>query len=290
MRIEDNVIFDYNSIIFYVHIPKSGGSTIREGLMGYFNHNECLRIGEPYHTHYLNNIYSDNKNEIHLNKIKSLIKSLIRKPYQLLKKKFQLKNKHNLLFRDFYSLKTDELQKIRFISSIQERNNVPQILGKDYLYIMTIRNPLERIQSYYFEARRNKDGKKPYILAAKKYNIDDFIKYMIDQRPFMVCNTYSRCISGSEKFEISRKIIEDKFYLVAPIERINEFSELLTLQFFGKSKKFEKKRIGENNPNENIISDKIKELVISNNQVDIKLKEYVAEKFDKIYNSFNFKN
>ena len=42
MRIEDNVIFDYNSIIFYVHIPKSGGSTIREGLMGYFNHNEVV--------------------------------------------------------------------------------------------------------------------------------------------------------------------------------------------------------------------------------------------------------
>jgi hypothetical protein len=190
---------------------------------------------------------------------------------------------NDLIFRDFYSLTKNELQRLRFISSIQERNIVPPILGKEYLYITLIRDPAERIQSYYFEAKRNKSNRKPYIIAAKKYNIDDFVKYLFDERPYMVKNPYSRSISGTENFEITHKIINDKYYLAAPIERMDDFCRLLTIKFFGKAQIFEKMRVGENNPKKNIMTDKINQLIISNNQSDINLKKHIESEFDRIY-------
>ena len=53
MKIEIDPVIDINKILCFVHIPKSGGSTLREGLFNYFNPNECLRLGVPLFTHYI---------------------------------------------------------------------------------------------------------------------------------------------------------------------------------------------------------------------------------------------
>ncbi len=41
--------------------------------------------------------------------------------------------------------------------------------------------------------------------------------------------------------------------------------------------------LGKNNPKDNIISDKVNQLIISKNQSDINLKEHIKSEFDRIY-------
>ena len=51
----NKIYSDYNSIILHVHIPKSGGTTVRENLVKLFKDYQVLRINEPNMNHYLSN-------------------------------------------------------------------------------------------------------------------------------------------------------------------------------------------------------------------------------------------
>ena len=46
---------DYNSVIYHVHVPKSGGSSVRECLAKYFKDYQFLRLNEPSINHYYSN-------------------------------------------------------------------------------------------------------------------------------------------------------------------------------------------------------------------------------------------
>lgn len=291
MIIEKNLNFDESSVIYFIHIPKSGGYTVREGILKYFNRNECLRINEPESTHYQNinisnNLQSPKKKEIVKNFIKKIpLLTYIYNKFNIFKK--LLNNKEiDPLYRNFNSLSKGDLNKIRFISSSKDICKFEKINEKQNFYLMIIRDPLSRIQSSYYYARTKEFGRKPYIQAAKKYNIDDYVKFLLDNRPQWICNTYSLCISGTNNFKKSCKIIDDVFYLAAPLEKMDEFAMLLTYKFFGKSKLFDIKNINKNNPKKIMFSDKTKEIIITNNSVDIKLKSYIETEFERIYKIF----
>lgn len=291
---------DYNSVIYHVHIPKSGGSSVRECLAKYFKDYQFLRLNEPSINHYNNNQINsivDHKNE---NKIKKWLKqnSITKKYIYLAKfiKDFYNKNE-NLIFRDFHLLSTKEKQDLRFISSFQERMFIPNILGKNYLKIMIIRDPVSRIQSYYFQAKkRNKkkhdDNKsqnisKPYMIAADKYDIDDFIKYLYDERPYVVNNPNCVCLSGTQDFLITKTIIDTEFFLAAPIEQLDKFLQLITIKLFKekKNEQFQRYNTGENNPKKILISDKLIERIKLSNKADIDLKNHIELEFNNILNN-----
>ena len=103
----------------------------------------------------------------------------------------------------------------------------------------------------------------------------------------MVKNPYSVCISGTEDFAKAKKIIDTEFFLAAPIEKMDEFSQALTLKLFSKKGNFEKYNVGYNNPKKIIISDKLIELIKSSNQADIDLKKHIETEFDLIFKNLN---
>ena len=272
---------DHNSILFYAHIPKSGGSSVRENLRFYFNDDQVLRLFEPGINHYIESqIYSSYrpKNE---NKIKKVLKKI----KDSLNKFF--KKNDTSIFRDFNSMTTLEKEELRFISSNQERMTIPHILGKHFLKIMTIRDPLSRIQSYYFEAKKNNGKhKKPYQEIASKYDINGFINYLYDKEPLMVNDPYCVCLSGTRDFLITKKIIDNEFFLAAPIEKIDEFLNLLTIKLSLKKINFKKYRVSNTNLKENIINSELTDKIISTNKADIDLKKHIELEFQNILNSY----
>lgn len=214
----DKIYSDYNSIILHVHIPKSGGTTVRESLVKLFKDYQVLRINEPNMNHYLSgriDSFIDYKDKY---RIKKWLKKFV-----ITKKIVHIKNSiknfynrdENSIFRDFYSLTTKEKQDLRFISLLQERMTIPNILGKNYIKTFIIRDPISRIQSYYFQQKKKNKIKhdnnrsnyitKPYMIAADKYDINDFIKYLYDERPFIVSNPNCVCLSGTNDFLTAKK-------------------------------------------------------------------------------------
>ena len=290
---------DYNSVIYHVHVPKSGGSSVRENLSIYFKDYQVLRILEPSINHYYGNqinSFTDYKEE---NKIKKWLNkfSIIRKTIYLKNfiKKFYSQN-DNLLLRDFSLLSTKEKQDLRFISSIQERMSIPNILGKNYLKIMIIRDPVLRIQSYYFQAKkrnktkhgnnRSQDIRKPHMLAADKYDINDFIKYLYDEKPYLVSNPNCICLSGTQDFLTTKKIIDTEFFLAAPIEQLNNFLQLISIKLLKEKKKkqFQKYNSYKHNPENILISEKLIERIKLTNKADIDLKKHIELEFQNILN------
>jgi hypothetical protein len=294
----NKIYIDYNSIILYVHIPKSGGTTVRENLVKFFKDYQVLRINESFMNHYLSgriDSFIDHKD-------KSRIKIWLKK-FGITKKIIRITNSiknfynfdDNSIFRDFYSLTTKEKQDLRFISLLQERMSIPNILGKNYLKTFIIRDPVSRIQSYYFQAKKKNKIKhnnnssnqisKPYMVAAEKYNINDFIKFLYDEKPWIVSNPNCVCLSGTNDFLITKKIIDKEFFLAAPIEKLDKFLELISIKLFANKKiKYQKYNVGINNYEKIIISEKLIEKIKLTNKADIDLKDHIELEFEDILN------
>lgn len=285
-----NAYIDYNSVIFYAHIPKSGGTTVRENLKNFFNPNQVLRLTEPGINHYIDGKINSFNEPNEQNEIKKWLK----RKFPIIKKVIKVKNSSknffkindNLSERDYYSLTTEEKQNLRFISSSQERMTVPNILGKNFLKIMTIRDPLRRIKSYYFEAKRAKNPIKPYQIAATKYDVNGFINYLYDNENYMVSNPYCVFLSGTQDFLITKKIIDTEFFLAAPTEKIDEFLNLLVSKIFLEKKEFRKYRVSNENQDKAIISDKLIDRIISTNKADIDLKKHIESEFKNILDNY----
>lgn len=281
---------DYNSILLHLHIPKSGGSSVDENLKKYFTSEQFLKIGEPSINHYcgknINSYIEYNRDDI----IKKLIRkfNFINKLLQFQKNFKHIFTKNVSPFRDFSSLTLSQKQTLRFISSYQERNVIPPILGKHYLQTIIIRDPLSRLQSYYFQAKKQFKSKKPYIIAAHKYDINGFINYLFDYQPYMLNNPYCVCITGTEDFLKAKKIIDKDFFLAAPIERLDDFLNIMTLKLFSKRGNFIKYNKGYNNPKKIIISENLIDKILLTNQPDIKLKKYIEQEFGSIYEKIKF--
>lgn len=280
---------DHNSVIFYLHLPKSGGTSVRLNLSKFFNENQIIRLYEPSINHFVGKQTNDflkksKKNFIIEKKIK--IKNYIKKLFQ--KKKSQLNRwgeNENILLRDFDSLKNNEKQNLKLIITSTERMTDPSILGKHFLKILTIRDPISRLQSYYFEAK-NKNLTKPYQIIASKYDINDFIKYLYNEKPYMVSNPYCVCLTGTQDFLIAKKKIDTEFFLAAPIEQLNNFLELIRMKFCFEKKEFTRYRVSKLNPERTIISDKLLDKIISTNKADIDLKKHIEIEFKKILDNY----
>ena len=289
----NKIYHDYNSIILHIHIPKSGGTTVKENLSTFFKTNQIAKLREPYINHYHTNSINSSIEQINKNKIKEWLKKnflLARKISQMRQLKYDLNDfTEKTNFRDFELLTTKEKKDLRIIYSIQERMTVPNISGKHFLKTLVIRDPVSRIQSYYFQAKKkNKKNTKPYMIAAQKYDINDFIEYLYDERPYMVNNPNCVCLSGTEDFSITKKIIDNEFFLAAPLEKINEFMKLICLKLFSKSINFKSYNVSNNNPKEICISDKLINKLLISNKSDVDLKKHIEIEFNNILSKNNF--
>ena len=286
-------VIDYNSIFVLVHIPKSGGTSVRKNISIFFNEDQILRIGEPPINHYVGNQINSKSNYNASNKITNFIKKYpagiyISKLHKNLKFFFK---KIDPIDKKFEDLSYEEKNNLRFISTYQERYTDPVISGKHFLRLLIIRDPVSRIQSYYFNCLKKKNSKKPYAKIAHKNDINYFIEYLYEFRPYMISNPYTVCLSGTNDYLSAKNIINKKFFLAAPQERINDFLYLINSRIFHKNKQDIKKfNVNTLNSKKIIISDSLVRKIISTNQADINLKKYIESEFNSIFYNYKKKN
>lgn len=106
---------DYNSVILHVHIPKSGGTSVRENLVKYFNDNQVLRMPEPGINHFIGNKI----NSVFESKEENEIKKWLKNNLPLIRAVMKIKN----FSKNFFKKNNNFIFKI-IISSQLKKNKV----------------------------------------------------------------------------------------------------------------------------------------------------------------------
>lgn len=102
----------------------------------------------------------------------------------------------------------------------------------EFKTIILLREPVVRIPSVYrFERQQN--GVTPGAIAAKKYNIADYIRWRLDVRPGTVCNYFTNFITTNlnvkneeDKFQQAKNIIKNVF-MVGIVEEFSNSIKVL---------------------------------------------------------------
>jgi hypothetical protein len=154
--------------------------------------------------------------------------------------------------------------------------------GRDIRYITIIRNPLDRMISYYnfvttFPAHHHYD-------EVNEMDIYAFYEYLESKNDPEYSNLQCYLITGraSRSFEQARDLIDSKFFAAAPVERSTEFIQYLSLRMgWPKSVPYEVRNISPKKMTSDKIDDNLKKFLLKHNNEDYKLYNYIVNKFDE---------
>jgi hypothetical protein len=157
---------------------------------------------------------------------------------------------------------------------------IHQLFGRRARYFSVVREPLERLESYYNFVKRCEVHR--YYRKAQELDIDSFFQSLIDTDDIEISNLQCLMIAGDEDPDLALQRAEQDFELIIPLPRVNDGISLLC----------DKLGIGRRQmPEENVtahaskmtslrksVYDKIVEL----NRGDARLYAQVCEKFGRI--------
>lgn len=126
-------------------------------------------------------------------------------------------------FCDWKKLDGNVLKKYRIYAG--HYNYAPKEIEVDPLIFSVIRDPVDRAISLYHYLKTRPEHKL-HELAVDK-DILTFYKKAVEIAPDYVSNTQTLRVSGSREFEKARKIIEDKYFLIAPFDNLDQFFKCL---------------------------------------------------------------
>ena len=183
---------------------------------------------------------------------------------------------------NFVKMKPSDRNKIKLLRGHMYFGAHKYFDGDTY-YFGLVRNPIERMISFYNEVT-SRD--REWFPKDERKTFKDFIEN-VDKYHFQGNNGQTRALAGEnveEKdiFNNALKNIEDHFFMVAITERFEEALLLICKYLNWSYPYFVKRKVSRKTLTMDIISEEDRKLVLQKNQLDIKLYAYVSEEFDKL--------
>lgn len=185
---------------------------------------------------------------------------------------------------------------VKFLREDQRRKNSFRVLKghfvygfdpeiKDANYVTLLRNPVDRLVSYYFYALKERGNYLNGYLTQRRMRLEDFLT---SQMTLELDNYQVRAISGmsvSERgavtrdhFQLARRNLKDRFSVFGITERFEASMALFARLFGWELPKYVSGNVGDY-PKDQNISTKCLDLVMRRNEWDIMLYQEAQELF-----------
>lgn len=260
---------DREAIVF-VHIPKTGGTSLRSVFAAHFGADRCI--------------------ETRMAKFDRIHESAASRALWSAGHAFRNGLRH-LAGRDPLlprAVAPSALDRVVLLSGHFALGQEPK-LSRVPLYVTLLRDPVERFISHYYflhdlreqEAAGGRDRQ-----PARKHDLETYVSLLAARRLRGVTNVHCRYIAGVESFEPARRAITERVFLAAPSDRLDDFLRLL-----GQVSRFEptvspRENVGRAHRKAPRPSERTLEQIRGLVAEDRKLFEYVARSFDETYRRF----
>lgn len=155
-------------------------------------------------------------------------------------------------------------------------------------YFTLLRDPIERVISFYYFVRRNKQHYLFDFVETENRTLKEFMESQVTP---MVDNAQVRMISGvwldvpfgdcdDELLDIAKKNLRDKFTVVGLTERFDETLLLLKRAFSWNNVFYTRKNVTKSRPRKYDLPPDQLQAVVDANHLDVQLYEYAQELFE----------
>jgi len=159
-------------------------------------------------------------------------------------------------------------------------------LGREPLYLATVRDPVDRFLSDYYyrnDQRTSWPAGKRERHAFWTYDIDRFVDHVYAQRAWNQINVQCRYLGGEDNFAAAKRAVDERVFLAAPSNRLNEALQLLRPVLELNSTQAPRRNVGKTRrasppPSAETLV-KIRDMVSE----DQRLFDYVSAEFDALY-------
>jgi hypothetical protein len=200
------------NVIVVVHVPKTAGSALCDALFEHFGPEQCFVADSP-----------EKIGKIHPNRLHRLAWTMRE---ELRMAAMRLRGGEPRL-AEFHS--RAELQRFQLFEGHFALGAEPKISRKP-VYLTLVREPVDRFLSQYYYAHdlrakwpEGSRDRHPYWT----YDIDRFVDYAYARRRWTDANLQCRLIGGAANFAAARRAVDDRVFLAAPSQRLDDCLELL---------------------------------------------------------------
>lgn len=198
-------------VLVFVHIPKTAGSAICDALFEQLGADRCLVVNDGK----VAKIHESRLRKFAWGAGKSLRNAALRLRGvdPLLPKGVARADLARLLLLEGHYALGDELK-----------------LGRKPLYLATVRDPVDRFLSdyyYRFDQRANWPAGKRERHAFWTYDVDRFVDHVYARRAWNEINLQCRYLGGEDNFAAAKRAVDERVFLAAPSNRLNDFLQLL---------------------------------------------------------------
>jgi hypothetical protein len=198
-------------VLVFVHIPKTAGSAICDALFEQLGADRCLVVNDGK----VAKIHESRLRKFAWGARKSLRNTALRLRGvdPLLPKGVARSDLMRLLLLEGHYALGDELK-----------------VGREPIYLSTVRDPVDRFLSDYYyriDQRANWPAGKRERHAFWTYDVDRFVDHVYARRAWNEINLQCRYLGGEDNFVAAKRAVDERVFLAAPSNRLNEFLQLL---------------------------------------------------------------